>query len=293
MIFLQNLYSIFFMNVSVSSISFSSPHKKSEGGVSSECEVDSKVKGLALAKISTTRQGGLLPLAAAPQVVIDLLPVFGLAKKGGASRSKRRPRYRKVPLAKSMPIGLRLADPEGWVNALMQFILFVPDFAELFFFAPHSWPFQEFIDQYHLDQQEGRFVSAADGNALLHFFKGRLLEVSLHEVFQFLACTLCPRWQLQESLETGMALGLLPDLFVMQGSKRQAFISTGQCYDLDAFIELRPDGNFVGFVAYVKVGGVWYQCDGDRITQMRSNCLAIPLIRAVLLHYRLIDLYQK
>ena len=65
-------------------------------------------------------------------------------------------------------------------------------------------------------------------------------------------------------------------------------------YDLDAFIEHRPDGwNAGSFVAYVKIEGSWYQCDDDRITSLRSTALTVPLHRSVLLHYRRFEFHKN
>lgn len=263
--------------------------RKSEEGVSKEERkpIDSKVRGFVLERI-TQAKGGLLPSASAPQIVIDLLPAFELANREHSSRPKRKSKLRKVPLAKNIPIGLKPVDPEGWINSLMQFILFVPGFAEFFFFSPRSFhPFQEFIDQYHQDQQEKKTFSSANGVAIFRFLRSKLSEVSLHEIFQFLIDSLHLDWQIYKTLEEALEKGSLPDLFISGSSlKKQQFIQPELGYDLDAFIERRPDGNAANFITYVKIHGGWYQCDDDRITQLRSNNLQMPLHRAVLLHYK-------
>jgi len=67
--------------------------------------------------------------------------------------------------------------------------------------------------------------------------------------------------------------------------------SEGISYDLDAFIEIRPDGDDgEHYIAYLKREGTWYQCDEERVIQFRSNCLNVPLRRATLLHYKRVDL---
>lgn len=276
------------MNVSVTPIVLSR-ERKSEEGVSKEERkpIDSKVRGFVLERI-TQAKGGLLPAASAPQIVIDLLPAFELANREHSNRPKRKSKLRKVPLAKSIPIGLKPVDPEGWINSLMQFILFVPGFAEFFFFSPRSFqPFQEFIDQYHQDQQEKKTFSSANGVAIFRFLRSKLSELSLHEIFQFLIDSLHLDWQIHKTLEEALEKGSLSDLFISGSSlKKQQFIQPELCYDLDAFIERRPDGNTANFITYVKIHGGWYQCDDDRITQLRSNNLQMPLHRAVLLHYK-------
>lgn len=276
------------MNVSVSPV-FPSKARDSEGGKLEERKpIDSKVRGFVLERISQAKSG-LLPSATAPQIVIDLLPLFDLAKMEHSPRSKRKIKLRKVPLAKHIPIGLKPTDPEGWINAMMQFILFVPGFVELFFFSPRSFhPFQEFIDQYHSDQQENRPFSSANGAILFRFLRSKLSDLCLHEIFQFLMRILHPQWEIQKTLEDALQKGCPLDLFVTQSSlKKQHFIQPDLCYDLDAFIELRPDGGcLASFVTYVKIHGGWYQCDDDRITLLRSNCLSAPLHHAIFLHYK-------
>jgi hypothetical protein len=277
------------MNVSVTPI-IPVRERKPEEGVLKDRErkpIDSKVRGFVLERISHAK-GGLLPSATAPQLVIDLLPAFELAKMEHSTRPKRKSKLRKVPLAKNIPIGLKPTDPEGWINAVMQFILFVPGFAELFFFSPRSFhPFQEFIDQYMQDQQDNRSISSANGVALFRFLRSKLPELCFHEIFQFLIGILHPKWEVQKNLEEAIKQGSPPDLFITESSlKKQQFIQPDLCYDLDAFIELRPDNGKSHFIAYVKMNGSWYQCDDDRITLLRSNCLHIPLHRAILLHYK-------
>jgi hypothetical protein len=171
----------------------------------------------------------------------------------------------------------------------MQIILFIPGFAELFSFAPRSfYPFQEFIDQYHCDQQEGRTLSLANGAALFRFLTLKLPGMSLHEILQFLIRALHSKWELRKSIEEAVEKGFPSDVFVTENSLKKQFFTKADlfCYDLDAFIELRPDGTAISFIAYVKVEGTWYQCDDDRITQLLSNNLNIPLHRATLLHYK-------
>jgi len=282
------------MNVSVTPI-FPSRDRKPEEGTSPQAQapkpIDSKIRGFVLERISHAR-GGLLPSATAPQIVIDLLPAFELAKMEHAPREKRKSKLRKAPLIRRPPIGLRPVDPEGRLNALMQFILFVPDFAELFFFAPRSlYPFQEFIDQYHHDQQENMALSTANGAALFRFLSLKLPAFYIRGVIQFLLQALHPKWEVHKNVEEALQKGFLTDFFVMESSLKKQFFTEPDryCYDLDAFIELRPDGPMENFIAYVKMEGTWYQCDDDRITQLRSNRLSIPLHRAILLHYKRID----
>jgi hypothetical protein len=60
------------------------------------------------------------------------------------------------------------------------------------------------------------------------------------------------------------------------------------CYDLDAFVEYRPDGKDSqgDHIAYLKLEGIWYQCDDDQIIPLRSTQLNMALSRGILLHYK-------
>ncbi len=73
--------------------------------------------------------------------------------------------------------------------------------------------------------------------------------------------------------------------------KKQFFLSylKTPCtlYELDAFIEYRPDqGEKGNYIAYLKVEGEWIQCDDTRIIPLRPSNLLIPLKRSFFLHYR-------
>lgn len=281
------------MNVSVTPIISSRERRLKEEVPQKERSIPSKVVELVLDRINQAK-GGLLPSAMAPQIVIDLLPSVESAKAAQISRSKQKWKLRKMPLAKRMPIGLHPADMEGWVNALMQFISFVPGFAELFLFAPRSYQsFQEFIDQYHQDQQDNRAVSSADGRPIRRFFKDRFSDSGFLEIFRFLIGIIHPKWEVDEILESALEKGHPLDLFVERSLKKQQWVQSDLCYDLDAFIELRPDIHTASYIAYVKVEGGWYQCDNERVTRLRSDSLASPLHRAILLHYRRMHLTKS
>lgn len=281
------------MNVSVTPIISSRERRLKEEISHKEKAIPSKVVECVLERINQAK-GGLLPSATAPQIVIDLLPAVESVQSEQNDCSKKKWKLRKMPLAKRMPIGLHPADTEGWVNALMQFISFVPGFAELFFFAPRSFqPFQEFIDQYHQDQQENRTVSSADGRTIRRFFKMRFAELGFLEIFRLLIELLHAKWEAHETLESAVQKGHPLDLFVERSLKKQQWVQMDLCYDLDAFIELRPDGNTASYIAYVKVEGGWYQCDNERVTRLRSDSLAAPLHRAILLHYRRMHLTKS
>lgn len=277
------------MNLSVNPIPPLRDRNREEGTtIQPRSPVDSKVRGFVLERISHTK-GGLLPSASAPEIIIGLIPGFESAKmEHYASRNKKKAKPRRTPLARKAPIGLFPVEPEGWLNALMQFILYVPGLAEGFYFAPRSfYPIQEFIEHYIQDQQENRTVSTANNRALFQFISLKFPSFGLNEIFQYLIYLLQPKWEVHNQLIDALRVGGLSDLFVKQSSlKKQMFADTGLCYDLDAFIEMRPDGLNVNYIAYLKMDGIWFQCDDDRITQIRSDSLALPLQKSVLSHYK-------
>jgi hypothetical protein len=69
--------------------------------------------------------------------------------------------------------------------------------------------------------------------------------------------------------------------------QRQIFPVKGRCfYDLDLFIECRPDAEGVHYITYVRVEGAWYQCDNEKIRSISSRTLSVPLCRGILFHYK-------
>lgn len=314
-----------------------------------------KIKGIVLEKISlSASRGALLPTATAPRVLIDLLAPFSLSSENDrkksseffSSGSSKNQRSGKTFLGKMIPIGLHrknkfcFFDDRTWINpfnALMQFILFLPNFADLFFFAPHSFhPFQDFIDQYKADQQENRAVSSANTLSLVrcarrklphYLFKNKIdLYAILQNLIQALFPTLPallssqvgsyfpdslafhPEWHLIWDVRRGKTLDesiqqkwnekaqeMLVSVKGVEESfcnlvKKQFFTpSDWFCYDLDAFIEMRPDHGGANFVTYLKLDGGWYQCDDEKVVRLRSNSLNVPLCRSILLHYKRIE----
>ena len=150
---------------------------------------DSKVMGLVLPRIShPANWSALLPTA--PQIVMSLvsaalaIPTLEetqqrqnpelLRDERGPRRNKSR---RKVGQLK--PVGLRRYDFQGWMNpmnALMQFLLFLPGFVDLFNYAPRSFHyFLDFIEQYLTDQQqENLSISSANTATLIRCLTKKL-----------------------------------------------------------------------------------------------------------------------
>lgn len=273
------------MNFSVNPISSLKERKRQEGTVlGARNPTDYRILELMLERIHLIRRGVL----SAQQVTLHLPIRYQMGKMKNGTKEKRKLRLKKAPLARRAPIGLPTIDSEGWFNALIQFILYIPGLAELFSFVPRSLsPIQEFIDQYYQDQQENRPVSSANGSLLYRFLSFKFPDFHFLELFQYFLLLLQPKWEVQPQLKE-TAIG--EDLFVTQRFlKKQFFASSGDCYDLNAFIERRPDGEGVNYIAYVKVDGCWYQCDDERITQFRSDALALPLQRGSIAHYKKIS----
>jgi hypothetical protein len=229
----------------------------------------------------------------------------------------------RAALSKRIPIGLSRCELHSWMNSLIQFFLFLPGSWELFSLIPKSFQFfREFADQYFADQEENRPTSSADSTALIHCLIHKLpsyflqKKPILYEILSGLmkgifpncpfavageihSVVLHPEWHVaseyydfEETFKKTLSESPPEILVGFRGApfavKCHYFASsTGVDYDLDAFVELRPDGEQgEHHIAYLKCHGAWYQCDDDRVIQVRSNCLSAPLRRAILLHYR-------
>lgn len=306
--------------------------------------VDSKVKGLVLGRIEegiAEVRTGLLPSLTVPRVRVDLLaelptsPVESIVcdqqvELMPSARDNKKV-FLKRSFGKNIPIGLRRCHPHGWINAWIQFLLYIPSVSHLFSFAPKSFdPFREFVDQYFFDQQENRNVSLAKGDSLVrcllktlppYLFKNHS-RVDLYEILKAFFRMIFPHLQnwpgdsksvvfdpqshlvwnpasgsaLEEEIESKI-LEMPPEILVsIKGFdpvfcapvKRQIFSPADwNFYDLDAFIEYRPDvSNEGNFITYIKINGTWYQCDDDRISPLCSSTLRVPLHRSIVLHYK-------
>ena len=226
-----------------------------------------------------------------------------------------------------IPIGIERCEQFPAFNAILQLILFLPVFREAFSFAPRGYQvFTQFVAQYSMDQETKYQATSADSKPLLDllmkkmptsFFKSKSEKV---EIKSFLCAmmetvfgselspfndslTFHPEWSVSwnPELPFSSAINLTGrplELFVKLDSskpgtnlsvQRQFFTKPDCfCYDLDAFIEYRPEGKENGgyHITYLKMEGAWYQCDDDRITRMRSTQLNQALNRSILLHYR-------
>jgi hypothetical protein len=319
----------------------------------------SKVRGLALEKMGfpahrAAHRGGLLPAFPSPQtriecwiecLIANALPSAALAATLAQEKADLRPamkerrkakRVLRRPLAgeKPLPIGLESREdaPQEekiWVNpfnALMQLLLFLPGFEELFSFAPRNLrPFQEFADQYRLDQEDNEAVSSASPLPLIQYALRKWPKkwcrsgFSFYELLQNVLKALLPfsppdpgsnslpekhlvwhpkkEGSLREAIQRKANSRPMEMFVAIEGkaaiaAPKQVFAASFQeaYYELDAFVELRSAEPIPSFIAYLKTGEGWCQCDDERIAFFRSDALQAALGRAVLLHYRRIRL---
>lgn len=218
------------------------------------------------------------------------------------------------------PIGLHPCAACHWMNAWVQFLIYLPRVVEHAPFVSKAFdPFYLFLDQYLFDQKEGKPISSADSSLLFHalskvisFEDDQLGDISsafFQRAFPFSeglsSCLIFrPEWviyldgKIQEKLSllfkkqpleilVGARSGENPGGFAIQ---RQIFPKKGSCfYDLGSFIEARSEEDHPSFIAYIKIGKLWYQCDDETVRPISSGMLGIPLQRAVLLHYKRVN----
>lgn len=165
---------------------------------------DIKIHDMIMSRISlpVLKEGSLLATATAPQIV---LPASHCMKSDERYYllQRRRPalilrRAAALP-TNYFPIGLDRCEPYNWINALMQFLLFIPLLREIFAYTPLSFrPFNGFIDQYFIDLEEKRLISRANSYELVRCLLGKFPQffqisnvVNLHEMIQLISHSAC------------------------------------------------------------------------------------------------------
>ena len=303
-----------------------------------ESRTNSKISEVVLGRIGEAIQGkktGLSLSITASRTMTDLLEALAIpaivegekeAMRARFSRNRKRAKYPpwKRGFGRQIPIGLKSSEPYGWINAWIQFLLFLPGIPDCFFFAPRAFdPFREFADQYLLDQEESQPISSAQGinlvQCLLRVLPASVLRLKNGVDFYAVLRAFCSSLTLPPSMELSPerhlvveenSLKTLDDplhqhmrqnpahfLLAIQGEKGSlqqcnvkhcfSYLESSRCYDLDAFVEKRPgDKSTAMFVTYVKVEGSWYQCDDERIISFRSTALKEALKRSFLLHFK-------
>jgi len=239
--------------------------------------------------------------------------------------------FRRSLVSSKLPIGLQSNHYAFWLNALMQFVIFVPTLRALFDYTPKSFLyFNLFIDQYLKEQKEELLFCSFDSMLLLDalasyfqksfyfhrevfdlfglliqikksagFFKKELLEIEidrenleekLRDNLPFLPSEILAT-QKYPFLLKDKALLSEPNSQNSQTKRVKTQFFFKHCfYELDAFIEYREDIIKGGsYLAYLKDGGIWYQCDDLRIVPMRSKHLQMAINRSLLLHYKKIE----
>lgn len=274
--------------------------------------VDKRIHSLVSDQIARQTPSTLLASATSPRVIIS--GMLGATLQEVIRHQPRpKPALRKAKAGRQVPIGLNRCPLFPPINAVMQLTLFLPIFRELFAFAPRSYAaLSDFLDQYAFDQENILPISTADSSRLcrlliqkmegslfdrfevLPFIQGLVRTVlgkAPHSIHEFV-------WDTALPFSTATDIPSRPhELFVTIRNRlrpeschmiqRQFFTKPDSyCYDLDAFVEFRPDGQWGDYITYLKVDGSWYQCDDERISQMRSTHLNMVLHRGVLLHYQ-------
>lgn len=283
-------------------------------------KTDLKIHDLAVEMISErVQKGSLLVSAQAPNIVFGIMTEF--------PRIHEPPVMKVKPLLKrgksSTPLGIGRPTHFFWINALIQFIIFIPNLRQMFAFVPHSLlPFGQFIDRY-LEEQSDQTITSARSQSLVEClysifplelltqksspfyvllsFMKLLQESSAHLGSGLLAFhpERVLHFTAQDLLENGWIEGRLEKLFPVlppemlihleaeSSRPTRQMIICGEAFELDAFIEYRPDRNGNGsYITYLKVEGTWYQCDDLKITPLRYVNLQIALNRSFVFHYR-------
>lgn len=289
--------------------------------------LDLKIQGLVSSQIKSS-PGTLLATASLPCILdlMEAIAVFPDTKRKKEKSMGERNKHAdqnlySVTKGKYIPIGLPSCEPLLFLNALMQFILFIPDLREIFSVAPHSFqPINDFIEQYLFDQGKNRTVSCADTNRLIQLLFHKLpsyffRDTSTIDLAEFLfaivqaafgkitptvcnSIAFCPEWHAKwdPKFPFSCAIDLPsrpPQLLVSIKNtdqmplclliQRQFFTNPDSfCYDLDAFIEYQEGY----YAAYLKTAdGVWYRCLDTNVMAIRSTHLQVPLARSIFLHY--------
>ncbi|MBI5346217.1 MAG: hypothetical protein HZB76_03645 [Chlamydiae bacterium] len=79
-----------------------------------------------------------------------------------------------------LPIGIKGLGSNSWINALIQFIIYVPGLRNMFDFTPKSFkPFNVFIDCYEYDRGADKSLTAASSGMLIECLRTVITDISL------------------------------------------------------------------------------------------------------------------
>lgn len=327
-------------------------------------KINTKIHDLAIATIPTCNFGiicGHLIAAVDPKIVLNFLPKginLDFLKKKRKDSAKEKFFIEKHPddyqlkrilheVKEHIPIGIQTNLYCNWVNALMQFLIFIPSLRKMFNYTPKSFScFNDFIDTYICDREEKKAIASITTNSIFEFLLRRFslkgcyqndvmdLYFVIKEIMKLIPThldlfyddtkggdllALHPSWQIQVDSEDSIFDEEIKKNFHLRKDKLPfellvsyswfiknpsikdrkckpsmlLFFEDGSYYELDSFIEYRPDDcQSGGYLAYLKINGMWFQCDDDRVRQIRSNNLPIVLSRSFLFHYRKIVLNE-
>lgn len=181
--------------------------------------VDHKIRNFVLSRIHLPLEGSLLASTTALHSMIPIMLGTKNEENWIKMPKRRKPilvsAQKKTAPSKYYPIGLIRIESYRWINALMQFLLFIPILREFFAYTPDSlFPFNEFIDQYFFDILEKKLISIADSMDLIRclarkfprFFQeaGVVNLLEIIRVISDAACTMTslgdagfrPEWQI-------------------------------------------------------------------------------------------------
>lgn len=287
--------------------------------------LDNKIQVLALKQMPSSMELSEQRLASVFKMLSSSLIQEALKdnRRWQVKKEKKPLAFRRSLVRTKLPIGLKSNAYALWLNALMQFVIFIPTLRSLFDYTPKSFfYFNLFIDQYLKEQKEDQLVCSFDSMLLLDalasyfqksfyfygevfdllglliqikksagFYKKELLEIEIdkEEIEKKLKGNRPSEILATRKYPFSESSSQTSKTFQTKRVKKQLSFQT--CfYELDAFIEYREDGVRGGsYLAYLKDGGIWYQCDDLRIVPMRSEHLQMAINRSLLLHYKRIE----
>ena len=288
----------------------------SKKGLKKSVSTDVKINSFAQSTLKNEKPPQHVVNNIGHQAIIKIFPeIFAGKKRPFLPRERKSSikRVKRFQINDNYPIGIKSSFYNNWINALMQFIIFVPSLMNMFDFTAKSLrAFSSFIDLYLLDQLNNKIITSAESNILIEclyqkfgvktflsqspflnlFSVLKLLMLQLRnyffeeETYQNCLLALHPEWQLeyqdinisiddfvQSNVNNFPEFLLSFALFFEDFEKYfhfrkyfnpQKFFfvckEKALCYELNAFIEYRPDDENNGsYVTYLKKGGCWYQ----------------------------------
>jgi hypothetical protein len=141
-------------------------------------KTDNKIKDLALEKFARQYFGlicGHLVTKDHSRLVLGMFPE--LFNKTSEKNNLLRFEKKKAPFVfdkkrfvneKVFPIGINTNTYNNWINALLQFVIFIPSLRGMFDFTPSSLlPFCFFIDRYLYDSFNNKFITNANSEKVI------------------------------------------------------------------------------------------------------------------------------